>query len=119
MDSLCCPSRTSIFTGRPPHQTGVLTNTANDPSDPIGGYAAFARHGNAQRTFNLALQRSGYTTGFVGKYLNGYELSHEARRRSPPPTMPGWDHFDAILSGGYPEWGFWRAHRDGTAARCG
>jgi len=113
VDSLCCPSRTSILTGRPPHQTGVLTNTANDPHDPIGGYAAFARHGNAERTFNLALQRGGYTTGFVGKYLNGYESTKHGGVRSPPPTVPGWDHFDAILNGGYPEWGFWQAERDG------
>jgi arylsulfatase A-like enzyme len=112
VDSLCCPSRASIFTGRPPHQTGVLTNTSPDPADPIGGYAAFAAHGNADKTFNLALQRSGYTTGFVGKYLNGYETSTEHGVRQPPPPVPGWDHFGAILGGGYPEWGFWSAHQD-------
>ena len=28
--------------------------------------------------------------------------------------VPGWDHFDAILGGGYPEWGFWSVHRDDT-----
>ncbi len=112
VDSLCCSSRTSIFTGRPPHQTGVLTNTPNDPRDPIGGFAAFRRHGNAQRAFNLALQRSGYTTGFVGKYLNGYDVTMKHGKRVPPPIVPGWDHFDAILGGGYPEWGFWRAHHN-------
>ena len=75
VDSLCCPSRASIFTGRPPHQTGVLTNIPNDPAHPIGGYRAFTRNGNAAKSFNVPLQKSGYATGFVGKYMNGYEMS--------------------------------------------
>ena len=73
IDSLCCPSRASILTGQTPHQTGVLTNTPNDPDHPIGGFEAFAQYGNAERSFNVALEKSGYTTGFVGKFLNRYE----------------------------------------------
>ena len=115
VDSLCCPSRTSIFTGRPPHLTGVLTNTAgDDPHHPLGGFEAFQAHHDAPKAFNLALQRAGYTTGFIGKYLNGYEL-----RRGPglhgkgvPPAIPGWDHIRAILGGGYHEWGFYTAAQD-------
>ncbi len=35
-DSLCCPSRASIFTGNYPHDTDIWTN---DP--PAGGFALF------------------------------------------------------------------------------
>jgi N-acetylglucosamine-6-sulfatase len=66
-DSLCCPSRSSILTGKFPHDTGVFTNES-----PDGGFAVFHNRGNESHTFATALQAQGYTTAFAGKYLNGY-----------------------------------------------
>ncbi len=66
-DSLCCPSRASIFTGRFPHDTGVFTNDG-----PDGGIGAFYAHGNEQTSFNIALAQAGYRTAMMGKYLNRY-----------------------------------------------
>ena len=86
VDSLCCVSRSSLLTGQYPHQTGVLTNTANTPNPvgPLGGWEAFEAHGNAERAVNVRLQRAGWTTGYVGKFLNQYELG--ARWDAPGPA---------------------------------
>ena len=106
VDSLCCPSRASIFTGRAPHQTHVLTNTPNDYAKPIGGFEAFARYGNLRKTFNVRLKRHGYTTGFIGKYMNRYEAANQNGTMLAPRRVPGWSQFEAILGGGYNGWGF-------------
>ncbi|MFL5905712.1 MAG: sulfatase-like hydrolase/transferase, partial [Solirubrobacteraceae bacterium] len=66
-DSLCCPSRASIFTGRFPHNTKIFTNMA-----PDGGYDVFHQRHEERSTFATALHKAGYRTGFMGKYLNGY-----------------------------------------------
>ncbi|MGP3949913.1 sulfatase family protein [Streptomyces sp. 7N604] len=94
-DSLCCPSRTSIFTGQYPHNTGVFTNNGSD-----GGYGAFMKNGNESRSFATALQRAGYRTGFMGKYLNGYKPAD--KNGTPTPYVPsGWNEWD-VAGNGYP-----------------
>ena len=106
VDSLCCVSRSATFTGQYPHQTGVLTNTTNLPNrlGPIGGWRGFARYGNQARTFAVGLQEAGYVTGYVGKYLNGYEV--DARDQLMPPVPPGWSDFRAIFGTAYDGWDF-------------
>ncbi|WP_030173642.1 sulfatase family protein [Spirillospora albida] len=86
-DTLCCPSRATILTGKYPHNTGVLTN---DP--PLGGFEVFRDKGNEQSTFATALQGAGYRTALMGKYLNGYEPTNEqgASRTHVPPGWTEW-----------------------------
>jgi N-acetylglucosamine-6-sulfatase len=104
-DSLCCPSRTSIFTGRYPHSTGVFRNTGDD-----GGYAAFRRLGNARTTFATALSAIGYRTAMLGKYLNGYLPEEHG-------VEPGWTSW-AVAGNGYREFDY-SLNLDGTVVRLG
>jgi N-acetylglucosamine-6-sulfatase len=88
-DSVCCASRSSIFTGEYPHNSHVYTNLP-----PNGGFSAFVDHGDLRRSFNVDLQRAGYTTAMMGKYLNGYlegaGLDPFAARYIPR----GWNQWD-------------------------
>ncbi|MGR3932220.1 sulfatase family protein [Streptomyces sp. BRA346] len=98
-DSLCCPARTSLLTGQYPHNTGVFTNSGDD-----GGYRAFMRNGNEKKTFGPALQHAGYRTGFMGKYLNGYQPG-DKNGTSRPYVPAGWDEWD-VAGDGYKEYDY-------------
>jgi N-acetylglucosamine-6-sulfatase len=104
-DSLCCPSRSSIFTGRFPHDTGVFTNTS-----PDGGFAVFHDRGEESHTFATALRGEGYATAMMGKYLNGYD----------PHTSyvpPGWSEWD-VAGNGYGEYNY-DLNENGTLVHYG
>src|SRR6202021_479450 len=66
-DSLCCPSRSSIFTGNFPHNTHVFGNAG-----PEGGFNQFYARGEEYDTFAVALQRAGYRTAVRGKFPNAH-----------------------------------------------
>jgi arylsulfatase A-like enzyme len=86
-DSLCCPSRASIFSGRYPHNTGIYTN------GPDGGFKLFRTRGEEADTFATRLQDHGYRTALMGKYLNGYTPSGRVDGR--PLYIPyGWSEWD-------------------------
>lgn len=98
-DSLCCPSRSSIFSGKFPHDTGVFTNSGTD-----GGFHVFHSRGEESDTFATALQHAGYHTAMMGKYLNGY-MPAQKLGGSRPYVPPGWNEWD-VAGNGYPEFNY-------------
>ena len=102
-NSLCCPSRSTIFTGKYPHNTGVFTNTWNPAKGLVdGAFEAFQAYHNEQHTFAIALHNGGYKTAMMGKYLNDYL----PWKPSPTPYQTwGWDEWD-VAGDGYPEFSY-------------
>ncbi len=104
VDSLCCPSRAAIFTGEYPHDDGVFTNKGRE-----GGYAAYNKNLDPEKSFAVALQKSGYLTAMMGKYLNGY-LPADG-------IPPGWDTWD-VTGDGYHEFNY-TLNENGTQRHYG
>jgi arylsulfatase A-like enzyme len=97
-NSLCCPSRATVFTGKYPHNTHVFGN-----SWPSGGFGRFID----DMPYSLApyLKQVGYHTGLIGKFLNGYQaagrhVGHGAPDYPPDFVPPGWDEW-FVSGGGY------------------
>jgi N-acetylglucosamine-6-sulfatase len=59
---LCAPARSSLLTGQYSHNTGVVS------VEPPRNYSTF----DDRETVATSLNRAGYNTLFLGKYLNGY-----------------------------------------------
>ena len=81
--ALCCPSRATFFTGQYMHNHGVLGNRP-----PEGGYARL----DTAEWLPVWLQRAGYHTLHIGKFLNRY-----GQDRPPEEVPPGWSEWYASV----------------------
>jgi N-acetylglucosamine-6-sulfatase len=103
---LCCPARTTIFTGQYAHNHHVLSNVP-----PDGGYGVFNElHGN--NYLPLWLQAAGYRTSYIGKFENGYAEPDEYG--TTPSDVPfGWDDWH-VLAPSRAQYFNYRLNNNGT-----
>jgi N-acetylglucosamine-6-sulfatase len=85
---LCCPSRASLLTGNYPHNSGVFVNK--------DGYQHVRDKAN---TLGVWMQRAGYETAWVGKFLQGYNNIDD-----PSRPAPGFDRWAVSLRAKYYGW---------------
>lgn len=89
---VCCPSRASFLTGRYAHNHGVMGLYL-----PTGGYGRFHDYD----ALPVWLQRSGYRTAHIGKYMNGYGSDR------PAIVPPGWtEWYGAVDPTTYRMWDY-------------
>jgi len=89
---VCCPSRATYLSGQYAHNHGVL-----GLYPPTGGYGRFD-HANALPVW---LERAGYATAHIGKYMNGYRMALGAGQ------PPGWTEWYGAVDGStYLMWGY-------------
>ena len=93
-DNLCCPSRTTMLTGRTAYNTGILDNDR---------YAQLGK-----QSLPVWMRDAGYCTAFAGRYVNHYQPN-----RTRPP---GWRFWEPLAGSFDDETGYAIVGRDGLAA---
>jgi N-acetylglucosamine-6-sulfatase len=92
-DSLCCPARATLLTGKLAHNHKTMGNSPGT----FGGYSVFAQNNDIQDLLPQWLHDRGYRTAWIGKYLNG--IGGDLRFR-----QPDWDYFAVPVTGVYSYW---------------
>ncbi|MDX9979073.1 MAG: sulfatase-like hydrolase/transferase [Lentisphaeria bacterium] len=88
---LCQPARPSLWTGRFPHETGVLSNGRNFPVEPVSA---------AIPTLGELFTAAGYRTAHFGKQhdmggLRGFAHIEPQKEAEVEPEHPAWPvHYD-------------------------
>jgi N-acetylglucosamine-6-sulfatase len=99
---ICCPSRAAMLTGSYPHNNGVLMNNR--------GYSRLRAPASNLGSW---LQRAGYRTAWIGKFLQGYG----GAVANPSRPAPGFDDWAISLRAKYFNWKLFTDGRDVVRAR--
>lgn len=86
---LCCPSRSSILTGKYIHNHRARNNSISGGCSSLGWQRGPEKHSVSTYVKNL-----GYRTFFGGKYLNQYGMPQVG---GPEHVPPGWDEWVGLV----------------------
>ncbi|KXJ04436.1 N-acetylglucosamine-6-sulfatase, partial [Exaiptasia diaphana] len=86
---LCCPSRSSILTGKYVHNHRAINNSVNGNCS-----SSSWQQGPEKMSVGTYLKQLNYTTFFAGKYLNQYGKKEAG---GPQHVPPGWDNWYGLV----------------------
>ena len=102
---VCCPARATFFTGQYAHNHGVKCLYP----ECGGGYGALKQG----EYLPVWLERAGYATAHIGKFLNGYGLDRA------PDVPKGWTEWYGLVDHStYRMWGY-KIHENGRTRQYG
>lgn len=93
---VCCPSRSTLISGRFPHN--FLYNTSIKHSEDLECMNMNASSADfEQKSIGVYLKQLGYRTGQFGKYLNPSGMKHYCNKTSPT-HLPGFDRWFSMCN---------------------
>jgi N-acetylglucosamine-6-sulfatase len=92
-DSLCCPARATLLTGKLAHNHQTVGNNVATH----GGYQFFAEHNDIEDLLPQWLHDAGYRTSWIGKYLNELGAREDF-------DQPDWNYFAPAVNNVYNYW---------------
>jgi arylsulfatase A-like enzyme len=92
-DSICCPARATLLTGKLAHNHLTIGNNAATH----GGYQVFSEHNDVENLLPQWLHDAGYRTAWIGKYLNELGASADF-------DQPDWTYFAPAVDDVYDYW---------------
>ena len=110
---VCGPSRACLLSSQYAHRSRVCINTENteNANGFTGGYRKFDR----KDEFGVWMQKAGYETSWVGKYLHdGFSPQEGSDESWASIKPPGWQNFLGSLGGGYFKFGTADCEAHGT-----
>lgn len=90
---ICCPSRSTMLSGRYLHNGGAQNNSISGNCDGKEWKESIEPY----YTYAVEAQKAGYTTAYAGKYLNQYGILPTGHHDPNPRVPAGWDHWFGLV----------------------
>lgn len=93
---VCCPSRSTLISGRFPHNF-LYDTSVHDHNDPACMHMNSSSADFEQKSIGVYVKKLGYRTGQFGKYLNPSGMKYYCSKTNATP-LPGFDRWFSMCN---------------------